>query len=273
MGVYFVTVMNFFSLLGQTAITFFKHVYSFSILGIESFANIRKLFFYRRQILEQFYTVTTGALPVILIASTFTGMVIAAQAVDQMQNTLVPRFLLGAAFLKGVLVELGPVLTALILAGRIGAGITAEIGTMKVSEQIDALHSLALNPTGFLVMPRILAGFLIMPALNIISCLISIIAGFITVNLSMGLSFSVFAQGMTWIFKYSDILQSSLKAFFFGGFITWVASYFGLQCTAGAKGVGKATTSSVVVSLVGILFLDYIVAQVFPLIKAIFSLI
>lgn len=219
--------------------------------------------FFRRQIMDQFFTVVTGAIPVILLAATFTGMVIAAQVVGQMQNTLIPPLLIGAAFLKGVLVELGPVLTALILAGRIGAGIAAEIGTMKVTEQIDALESLALDPTGFLVMPRVLAGFFMMPFLNIISCGISIIAGYITMNVAAGLSFDVFAQGMQWIFQVVDIFQSSIKAFCFGGFITWTACYFGLRCDAGARGVGKATTSSVVTALIGILFINYVITSLF----------
>lgn len=262
-------IMQFFSSIGKTSFRFFDHFYEFSILGLRAFSNLRRIRFYYRQVLEQFYAVGTGALPVVFLAATFTGMVIATQAVDQMQKTLIPRFLLSAAILKAVLVELGPVLTALILAGRIGSGISAEIGTMRVSEQIDALESLALDPYGFLVMPRILSGFLILPALNFAACFIAIVSSYITVNLVMGLSFSVFAQGMQWIFRVSDIWFSTLKAFCFGGFITWTACYFGMRCESGAKGVGKATTSSVVVSLIGILFLDYIIIKLFPLLLTI----
>ncbi len=232
-------------------------------LGALAFRHLRNIYFYRRQVFEQLYLVTTGSLPVVFLAAGFTGMVIAVQAVSQIQNTLVPRMFIGAAFLKAVLVELGPVLTALILAGRIGAGIAAEIGTMRVSEQIDALESMALEPEGFLVMPRVLAGFTMLPLLNISACAFAIAAGYLTLLFSIDLSFDVFAQGMKWSFEFEDLVQSSVKAFAFGGFITWVACFFGLRSGPGARGVGNATTAAVVVALLGILGLDYVIVKVF----------
>lgn len=257
--------MNFFTFLGNSAINFFQNLYFLLLLGWKAFAELRRLRLYRRQVIEQFYAVGIKSLPVVFLASVFTGMVISAQAVHQMEKTLIPRILIGAAILKAVLVELGPVLTALILAGRMGAGIAAEIGTMKVSEQVDALESLALEPAGFLVMPRVLAGFLMLPLLNVVACILSIITGFITANLAMGLSFHIFGQGMRWIFRLNDVWISSLKAFCFGGLITWVGCYFGLNCTHGAKGVGRATTTAVIVSLISILLIDYIIAELFPM--------
>lgn len=232
-------------------------------LGFRSLLNIRRIYFYRRQVFEQFYAVTMGSLPVIFLASCFTGMVIATQTAEQIQEILLPRMVIGAGFLTAVLVEFGPVLTALILAGRIGAGIAAELGTMRVSEQIDALESMALEPEGFLVMPRVLAGFLMLPILNIASCAVSIVAGYLTLFVSVGLSFQVFAQGMKWSFQFADLWQSTIKAFAFGGLITLVACFFGLRCGPGAKGVGSATTTAVVVALLGILALDYLIAKAF----------
>jgi len=258
-------ISQFFTMvvpLGESGLHFFEHIFGVTSLFFQALYELRKIWFYRRQVVEQCYSVGVGSIGLILVVSAFTGMVTAVQAAYQMEPYY-PKYTVGALILQSVVLELGPVLTALVLAGRVGAGTAAEIGTMKVSEQVDALESLALNPVGYLAMPRLIAGFVMIPALTIISDTVAVIAGYTVAINTIDMTTLEFVKGMKMYFHLHDVIVGMMKAFCFGGMITLIGTYMGLTAKNGAKGVGTATTLSVVTSAVLILILDYVVAQVF----------
>jgi len=209
-----------------------------------------------RNIFKQMLEIGVRSLPVVLITAIFTGMVFALQTFTGFK-----RF--GAEAVVGTVValsmtrELGPVLTGLIVAGRAGAAIAAELGTMRVTEQIDALETLATNPIKYLVAPRFLAGIFMLPALVIVADMIGIIGGyFVTVGLFK--TSSIVYWKRTWDYlEVSDIYNGLIKSAFFGASIALISCYKGFYTTGGAEGVGKSTTGAVVLSCMTILISDY----------------
>ncbi|MEE8329406.1 MAG: ABC transporter permease [Thermodesulfovibrionia bacterium] len=209
-----------------------------------------------KNIIKQMYEVGVKSLPVVLITAIFTGMVLALQS-----YTGFKRF--GAEGLVGTVValsmtrELGPVLTALIVTGRAGAAMAAELGTMRVTEQIDAMETLAVNPIKHLVLPRFLAGLIMLPFLTVISNIVGIMGGyFVTVTL-LGANLTTYMR-MTWDYlEFQDIYNGLIKACFFGAALTLICCYKGYYTKGGAEGVGKATTGAVVISFMTILISDY----------------
>lgn len=202
-----------------------------------------------------------NSLPLVLVTSIFTGGVSAVQAAYQFSD-YVPMRYLGTAVGKAVVIELGPVLTALVVAGRVGASIAAEIGTMKVTEQIDALETLALDPVRYLVVPRFVAGFFMLPILVIFSDFIAILGGLAVSTFFLGLSSYTFLNGLKMFFHLSDVFGGLIKAFVFGGIIAIIGCYQGFKTEGGAEGVGRSTTRAVVLASVLILISDYIIASI-----------
>ncbi len=209
-----------------------------------------------RNTFKQMREVGIRSLPVVFITAVFTGMVLSLQT-----YTGFKRF--GAETLVGTVValsmtrELGPVLTGLIVAGRAGAAMAAELGTMRVTEQIDALETLATNPVKYLVVPRFIAGVLMLPALAVVTDIVGIIGGFV---ISVGLfgANSVSYWNRTWDYlELDDIYSGLIKAAFFGASISLISCYKGFYTEGGAEGVGKATTGAVVLSSMTILISDY----------------
>jgi len=152
--------------------------------------------------------------------------------------------------------ELGPVLTALIVAGRVGASITAEMGTMKVTEQIDALQTLATNPVKYLVVPRFLALIIMLPLLTLYADIIGILGGYIIGVGKLGISHAMYMKNTWDPLKYKDVYTGLIKSFFFGMIVCIVACFEGMNAEGGAEGVGRSTTSSVVVSFILIIVSD-----------------
>jgi len=174
----------------------------------------------------------------------------------------VPLKYLSGVILRGVVIELGPVLTALVIGGRVGAAIAAELGTMKVTEQIDALRAMGISPVRYLVAPRILAALVMLPVLTIYSDAIAIFGGYVVAVASLDVPSPVYLRGLQEFFRLKDLLSGLLKAVFFGGIIGMMGCYFGFQTEGGAEGVGRATTRAVVSSCVLILVLDYVLATI-----------
>ena len=191
--------------------------------------------------LEQAEHIGFGSLFIVLLTAAFAGAVTALQTGYQFQANL-PVYIVGGLIVQTIVLELGPVLTALLLAGRIGARYAAELGTMRVTEQIDALESLGRSPTSHLIIPRVLAGTLMLPALVIFADLIGIFSGY--------------------FFRPWDLWYSVIKSIFFGLAISLVPCYVGFTTKQGAEGVGRATTAAVVSASVMILFLDALLAQI-----------
>ncbi|RKY77983.1 ABC transporter permease [candidate division KSB1 bacterium] len=248
--------------LGTKALDFFSHIFEITCLLLQVLRNLPRIYFYRRQVIEQFYSVGVASIPLVVMMGIFTGLVTAVQSAYQFEPTT-PQYLVGSVILQTVVIELGPVLIALILSGRIGAGTAAEIGSMKVSGQILALESLALDPVGFLVMPRILAGVIMFPILVIITDFLAIGSGMLLTTTKMSVTSYDFIRGMRLVFSLHDIAVGLIKAAFFGFIVTLLGSYFGLNARGGAKGVGFNTTLSVISASSMILVLDYVVAEIF----------
>ncbi|MGA2801219.1 MAG: ABC transporter permease [Verrucomicrobiota bacterium] len=209
-----------------------------------------------RDLLYQIYFVGVKSQAVVLITGAFTGMVLAAQTYLQFHKVKMDTATLAVVGVS-MCSELGPVLTALMVTGRVGAAITAEIGTMRVTEQIDALRTLATHPVDYLVVPRILAGFIALPLLTAESISIGIAAGYFVGVQLLGID-----PTYSWahLLKYTgdtDVVIGLIKAFIYGGILTLVGCYKGMTCGLGAEGVGRATTEAVVYSSIAILISNF----------------
>ncbi len=215
----------------------------------------------RRLILEQMESIGVRSLALVTITSLFTGAVSSWQAAYQFEG-FVSLSLLGGATSLAIFIELGPVLTALVLAGRIGASIAAELGTMKVTEQIDALESLAINPVRYLAMPRFWASVSMLPILTIFSEFIAIMGAFLVANQLLGVSTNMFFDSVQQFFSLRNVLGGLTKAVAFGGTIATVGCYVGFQTYGGAEGVGRSTIEAFVLSAALILANDYILATI-----------
>ena len=211
-------------------------------------------------IMEQMMRMGVQSLPIIWIASTFVGF-IAAWQVQYLASDIVPLSYLGAAVGKVIFTDLGPAFTALILAGRISAKLAAEIGTMRVTDQIDAMKCLALDPYRYLLAPRILSGFVMTPILMIFSFFFSIISAQFLAAIALDVNFYTFYNGVKMLFLVRDVMIGLVKGFVFGGVVSLTGCYFGFNTTGGAVGVGEATKKAVVSASVLIIIFNLIINQ------------
>ncbi|RME25982.1 MAG: ABC transporter permease [Candidatus Zixiibacteriota bacterium] len=213
-------------------------------------------------IIEQLYNIGVRSLPLVAVISLFVGAVSAWEAAYQFKFIGAPLRFLGQAVGKAVVIELAPVLSGLVFAGRVGAGITAELGTMRVTEQIDALEAMGISPTRFLIMPRVLACIFMLPMLVVFANFIAIISGMLVSMAGVNISTETFLNGFKASFQLGDFLNGLTKATVFGLLIGLVGCYEGFNTQGGAEGVGAATTSSVVISSVLILVFNFFFAVV-----------
>lgn len=206
-------------------------------------------------ILPNFYHVGVLSLPVVALTGTFIGMVLAVQSYAQFANIgLESR--LGAVINMSLVRELGPVLAATMLAGRVGSAMAAVLGTMRVTEQIDALTSMGANPIHYLVVPRFLACIMLIPALTIMADFMGIVGGYFYSVIMLGIDHYQYLNNSRMFVGGWDFFMGIFKSFFFGGIIAVVSCYRGFHCQAGAEGVGRAATASFVFSFVLILAVD-----------------
>ncbi|MBE0645612.1 MAG: ABC transporter permease [Bacteroidetes bacterium] len=243
-------------ILGRRTIRFFTEIGQVSVLQLKIFRSMHRLFRDRRLVLEQMAHIGVGSLPLVLIIGLFTGMVSAWQAAYQFQG-MISFSLIGGAVSRAIFIELGPVLTAIVIAGRVGASIAAEIGTMKVTEQIDALESMAIDPVRYLAMPRFLGAVLMMPVLVVFANSIALIGAFLVSNFFLGLTSQVFFGSVERFFETKDIVSGIIKSIAFGGVTAILGCHIGFKTSGGAEGVGLATIRSFVLSSAMILILDY----------------
>lgn len=195
------------------------------------------------------------SIPIAVFIAAFTGIVLALQASYTFTGA-VPLYFVGVLVAKTMILELGPVLTGLALAGRVGANIASEIATMRVTEQIDALETLAYDPVAYLVVPRVLAGVVMFPIVVAFADAVGIAAGWITAINLLDMSTPEFVRGVRLFFDTFDVHFSLIKATSFGLVVTFVGCFFGFGAAGGAAAVGRATTQAVVVSSMLILVLD-----------------
>jgi len=197
------------------------------------------------------------SLPLVFLTALFTGVVLSLQSAYQLRLFAAQQFTSDLVALS-MTRELGPVLTAMVVAGRVGASIAAEIGTMKVTEQIDALRALATDPIRYLVVPRFIAAFFMLFILTIYADVIGMLGGYLIAVFKLGISSHLYIKRSLDILSVKDVMSGLLKAFFFGGIISIVGCYFGFKAEGGAEGVGRATTLAVVTALVLVIAWDAI---------------
>lgn len=216
---------------------------------------------YRHDIVEQFDLIGIGSLTVVLLTGFFTGAAMASQTgitLDQFGARPVVGRLVSVTIVK----ELGPVMTALMLTGRIGSGIAAELGSMMVTDQINALRALGTDPIRKLVIPRVLSGLLMAPVLTIMSDFSGIFGGWVVARYQLQVPTGLYWSSVTQVLFIQDVQQGLIKPFLFGFTIVTIACHVGLRTTGGTQGVGRATTTAVVAGSVAVIALDFFVTQV-----------
>ena len=227
-----------------------------ALLCRDIFSSLCKVKPVWHDILDEMYFIGVKSQSVVAITGAFTGMVLCAQTYFQFHKVKMDTATL-AVVSVGMGSELGPVLTSLMVAGRVGAAIAAELGTMRVTEQIDALRTLAAHPIDYLIVPRFLATMLVMPLLTALSVCVGILAAYIVGVFLLGINSTGLWYNMLRRANMIDISCGLIKTFIFGAIIAVVACYKGLNCAEGAEGVGRATTEAVVYSSIAILISNF----------------
>jgi phospholipid/cholesterol/gamma-HCH transport system permease protein len=245
--------------IGAKTINFVENTGNIFLLLAKAAAYLPKIWENRKLVIEQMMEIGVRSIPLVLFVGTFAGAVASVQAAYQLKGFVSMNFLGGATSIA-ILIELGPVLTALVIAGRVGASIAAEIGTMKVTEQIDALESLAIDPVRYIAMPRIISGFIMIPILTVFADLIGILGAYFVAYLNFDLAPEIFFGSVKDFFSIHNVAAGLVKAFVFGGLTSIIGCYVGFNANGGAEGVGTATIRAFVLSSALILLNDYILS-------------
>jgi phospholipid/cholesterol/gamma-HCH transport system permease protein len=254
-------MLDFLAAIGRVFIDFLDASGRFALFTLTALSHCFRPPIYFRLIGRQMIDIGYYSLPVVGLTAVFTGMVLALQT-----NTGFSRF--GAASATATVVvlsvtrELGPVIAALMVAGRIGAAIAAEIGTMRVTDQIDALSTLSTNPMKYLVVPRILGGLVTLPMLVLVADVIGVFGGYIVSTYKLGFNPSNYLHNTAQNLTANDIYSGLIKAGVFGFIVALMGCYYGYHSRGGAQGVGAATTYAVVSASVMILLFDYVLTSV-----------
>jgi phospholipid/cholesterol/gamma-HCH transport system permease protein len=214
-----------------------------------------------REILKQMEEVGVRSFPVVVITAAFTGMVLALQSFTGFKR-FNAESMVGTVVALSMTRELGPVLTGLMVSGRVGSAMAAELGTMKVTEQIDALYTLATNPIKYLIVPRFLAAVLMLPILVIFADVIGMLGGYLVSVQVLGTNPTLYVR-RTWDYlEFNDLMSGLLKAVCFGMIVALISCYQGFSAQGGAEGVGRATTKAVVISSLAILISNYFITVI-----------
>src|SRR5438477_1376582 len=236
------------------------HVGRVSLMVADLIRSLSEWRIWLPRALTEAWNIGVGSLFIVLLISGFAGAVTALQARYQFTGTI-PIYYLAGVIVESIVLELGPVLTGLILAGRIGARYAAELGTMRVTEQIDALESLGRSPSSHLIVPRVVAGLVVVPALTMFANATGIVVGYLTAKGSLGLTYGDFEYGARYFFRPLDLWYSAIKSGCFAAAVTTIPCYLGFNTQQGAEGVGRATTTAVVAASVAILMLDAVITK------------
>ncbi len=255
-------ILNFFASIGATILNFLSAVGRLARFTSRSVASCFTPPFFPSQFMRQIIDIGYYSLPVVGMTALFTGMVLALQSYTGFTRFNAEGAIAGVVVLS-ITRELAPVLAGLMVAGRVGASIAAEIGTMRVTEQIDALSTLSVNPFKYLIAPRVLAGTLTLPMLVFVGDIIGVFGGYLVSVYSLGFS-STNYLAQTWdVVEYMDVASGIWKAAAFGFIVAIMGCYHGFNSARGAQGVGAATTNAVVSSSILILIFNYLLTQIF----------
>ncbi len=238
----------------------FFNIGRFAILMSLAFKSLREVRSYWHNFQIQLVRVGFDSIPIVALAAAFSGAVTTVQTAYQLVSPFIPPRIIGSVVVPSLIMELAAVVTGFILSGRVGARIAAELGTMRVTEQIDALEAMGLNSVGYLIVPRILAGIVMLPVLYVAACVVGVGGGIIAGELTGVVSAGEFIQGAREFHNPFGPYFGLIKAFVFGFLITAVSCYIGYFTKDGADGVGRSTTRAAVMSCVLILFADLILA-------------
>ncbi len=254
--------LRFFAALGRTSKNVAEHAGHLGILIWNVLMNLVRLRVSAREVLNQIHVMGVQSIPIVIVTAVLAGIVTSQQGGYQFTGTI-PLYVMGSIVVESVVLELGPVLTAVVLVGRVGARITAELGTMVVSEQIDAYYSLNRDPIPTLAAPRVVAGVLVVPLLTAIAIIVGIYSGLVSAKMTLGLSAEGFWYGARLFWHNWDMVYSLGKATAFGIAIPLISVHMGLRTKGGAAGVGKTTTASVMFMTLTVLILDALFPPLF----------
>ncbi len=258
------TLENELHKIGKQFLIYCEYLGSFILFFSRAMRQINRKSFSLKRLLLACNKVGFESLSIIILTGTCTGMVFALQTYIGFQRIGGDRFI-GLVVALGIIRELGPVLTGIMVTGRAGSAIAAEIGTMRITEQIDALQTIGINPLQFLVVPYLIAGIIMLPCLTIFAMISGLIGGYISTVYMLGLSADDYINSIVTTITMYDIVGGLTKAAIFGLIIAWVSSYKGFYTKDGAHGVGIATTQTVVTSSVLILLFDYLLTKLLEL--------
>lgn len=239
-----------------------KQLGQYALLLYQALRSVTEFSTYRENLFNEFVKIGYQSIPIIMLVGVFTGAVLTLQTAYQLDTDLYPAYIVGSIVSQSVIIELAAVISGLVLAGKVGARISTELGTMRVSEQIDALESMGFNSVGFLVLPRIFAGVLMFPVLYIIAASLGIIGGVVAGAADGILPAAEFMKGARSFFFPEDVVFGILKSFVFGFVITSISCFKGYFAFGGAEGVGNATTEATVLSCIYILLADFVLAAI-----------
>jgi phospholipid/cholesterol/gamma-HCH transport system permease protein len=255
-------ILDAVATVGRTALGLCQTTGRMTNFAVEGLSHAVRPPFYLRAFGKALIDIGFFSLPVVALTAVFTGMVLALQS-----STGLSRFAADGAVASLVVLsvtrELGPVLAGLMVAGRVGAAMAAEIGTMRVTDQIDALSTLSTNPMKYLVTPRLLAGLVALPLLVVVADILGVLGGFIIAVLKLGYNPGVYLSNTANFVQFDDVMSGLVKAAVFGLLIALMGCYHGYNSRGGAQGVGAATTSAVVAASVLILAFDYVLTELF----------
>jgi phospholipid/cholesterol/gamma-HCH transport system permease protein len=242
-------------------IMFFQPLGKYLLLLKAVFRKPEKWNIYWKEISKEMVAIGIGSIGIITIISVFLGAVTTVQTAFQLVSNLIPRSVIGTIVRDSSILELSPTISAIVLAGKVGSSVASQIGTMRVTEQIDALEIMGINSPGYLILPKILGAVTMIPLLVIISIALSIFGGYIAGTLSGAISAQDYITGITTDFVPFTFTVCMIKSVIFAFIITTVSAYQGFYTSGGALEVGISSTKGVVISCIMILFADYVTAQ------------
>ncbi len=239
-----------------------RNIGAYFMLMRRVFMRPTKLSLYRKQLIQEIDSLALGSLGIITVISIFMGAVITLQTASNIDSAIIPSYTVGFAARQSIILEFSTTIIALILAGKIGSNIASEIGTMRVTEQIDALEIMGVNSASYIIVPKIFATILMLPFLVIWSMFVSLFGGYLIAMFTSVVSVSEYIYGIQYEFKIFSVTYALIKSLFFAFIITSIPAYYGYTVKGGSLAVGEASTRGVVTSSIVILIVNYVLTQI-----------
>ncbi|MGB0882468.1 MAG: MlaE family ABC transporter permease [Vicingaceae bacterium] len=239
----------------------FHHIGKYFLLLGRIFKKPDNFRLTRNQIIYEMVNLGIGSMGLIAIISVFMGAVVTLQTAANMNNPLLPGYLIGYATRESFMLEMAPTVMSLILAGKIGSNIASEIGTMRITEQIDALEIMGINSASYLIFPKVIAALVMIPVIVVYSMFLGSLGGFLVAMFNEGMTIEDYVTGLRFDFKIFSIVYALIKTLFFAFVITTIPSYHGYFTSGGALEIGKSSTKSVVYTSIVILIINYLITQ------------